>query len=236
LVVVGAHTHLAQVEHLAEPIRRTGPIVVAGYGTVGGKVVEMLRDAHEITVVIDQQLAPGVDVVGNVLEHATLARANVRMASAVVLALSNDSEGVFATAVVRDYAPEVPLIVRVNRMPNVARLYQAGADFALSVGQMAGEILAYHLLGEQAVAVESRIRFVRLAAGALAGLHPWRAQVRERTGAAVVAVERNQHVFVKFDEAFEVRPDDVLFVCGTTSSLDQYLREFQAKPADSPHA
>ena len=236
LVVVGAHTHLAQVEHLAEPIRRTGPIVVAGYGTVGGKVVEMLRDAHEITVVIDQQLAPGVDVVGNVLEHATLARANVRMASAVVLALSNDSEGVFATAVVRDYAPEVPLIVRVNRMPNVARLYQAGADFALSVGQMAGEILAYHLLGEQAVAVESRIRFVRLAAGALAGLHPWRAQVRERTGAAVVAVERNQQVFVKFDEAFEVRPDDVLFVCGTTSSLDQYLREFQAKPADSPHA
>jgi Trk K+ transport system NAD-binding subunit len=131
LVVVGAHANLAQVEHLAAPIRRTGPIVVAGYGTVGGKVVQMLRDAHELTIAIDRQLAPGVDIVGNVLEHATLARANVRAASAVVLALSNDSEGVFATAVVRDYAPEVPLIVRVNRAPNVARLYQSGADFAL---------------------------------------------------------------------------------------------------------
>ncbi len=234
LVVVGAQTSLAQVERLAAPIRRTGPIVVAGYGTVGGKVVEMLRDAHEITVVIDQQRVPGVDVVGNVLEHATLARANVRAASAVVLALSNDSEGVFATAVVRDYAPEVPLIVRVNRVPNVARLYQAGADFALSVGQMAGEILAYHLLGEQTVAVEPRIKFVRLAPGALVGRHPWRSQVREQTGAAVVAVERDQSVFVKFDDDFQVAPSDVLFVCGTRSSLDQYVREFQATPAESP--
>ena len=236
LVAVGAHAHLAQVERLVAPIRRTGPIVVAGYGTVGGKVVEMLRDAHELTVVIDQQLAPGVDIVGNVLEHTTLDRANVRAASAVVLALSNDSEGVFATAVVRDYAPEVPLIVRVNRAPNVARLYQAGADFALSVGQMAGEILAYHLLGEQAVVVEPRIKFVRLAPGALVGQHPWRAGVRERTGAAVVAVQRDSQVFVTFDEAFRVRPDDLLFVCGTLGSLDQYLREFEAAPVASPRA
>ena len=234
LVVVGAHANLTQVEHLAAPIRRTGPIVVAGYGTVGGKVVQMLRDAHELTVVIDQQLAPGVDIVGNVLDHATLERASVRAASAVVLALSNDSEGVFATAVVRDYAPEVPLIVRVNRAPNVARLYQSGADFALSVGQVAGQILAYHLLGDHAVAVEQRLKFVRMSAGALVGLHPWRAQVRERTGAAVVAVERDREVFVKFDGSFEVRPDDTLFLCGTTGSLDQYLREFQATPANSP--
>ena len=117
------------VERLAESIRRTGPIVVAGYGTVGGKVVEMLRDARETTIVIDQQLLTGADIVGNVLEHLTLDRANVRAASAVVLALSNDSEGVFATAVVRDYAPEVPLIVRVKRVPNVGAAVPGGRRF-----------------------------------------------------------------------------------------------------------
>lgn len=235
LVAVGAQANLAHVEQLAAPIHRTGPIVVAGFGTVGGKVVEMLRDARETTLVIDEQLMPGVDVVGNVLEHATLERARVREASAVVLALSNDSSGIFATAVVRDYAPEIPLIVRVNRAPNVPRLYQVGADFALSVGQVAGEILAYHLLAEQRVAVEQRLKFVRLGAGGLVGLHPWRAHVRERTGAAVVAVERDQNVFVKFDESFRVRPDDVLFVCGTISGLDQYMREFKPEPAENPH-
>jgi K+/H+ antiporter YhaU regulatory subunit KhtT len=104
------------------------------------------------------------------------------------------------------------------------------------VGQVAGEILAYHLLGEQAVAVEQRLKFVRVGAGALVGLHPWRAQVRERTGAAVVAVERDQNVFVKFDDAFRVRPDDVLFVCGTLGGLDQYTREFKAASVENPHA
>ncbi|MFO1371504.1 MAG: TrkA C-terminal domain-containing protein [Candidatus Competibacteraceae bacterium] len=236
LVVVGTPANLAQVERLATPIRRTGPLVVAGYGTVGSKVVEMLRDANETTIVIDERPGSGVDVVGNVLEHATLAQAKVRDASAVVLALSNDSAGVFATAVVRDYAPDVPLIARVNRAPNVARLYQAGADFALSVGQVAGQILAYHLLGENAVLVEQRLKFARVAAGTLAGTHPWRINVRERTGAVVVAVERDKHVFVELDDDFRVQQGDILFVCGTLESLDQYLREFHASPDGGPLA
>ena len=230
LVVVGAQENLVKMEHLAAPIRRTGPIVVAGYGTVGHKVTEMLRDAGETSIVIDQQPGPGVDVVGNVLDHAVLKQAKIHEASAVVLALSNDSAGVFATAVVRDYAQDVRLIARVNRAPNVARLYQAGADFALSVGQVAGQILAYHLLGEHAVSVEPRIKFARLPAGTLAGAHPWRAAVRERTRAAVVALERGDDVLVQFDEDLRVRPDDIVYVCGTLGSLDQYMREFRAFP------
>jgi len=236
LVVAGAHANLAKVERLAIPIRRSGPIVLAGCGTVGSKVVEMLNDAGETTIVIDQEALPGVDIVGNVLEHATMQRASVRSASAVVLALSNDSEGVFATAVVRDHAPEVPLIVRANRAPNIPRLYQAGADFALSVGQVAGQILAYHLRGEQAVAVQHRLKFIRVAAGGLAWGHPWRDRVRERTGAAVVAVERGESVIVEFDEAFVVQPDDSLFVCGTPGSLESYLHEFATSLADAQRA
>jgi voltage-gated potassium channel len=227
LVVAGAHANLAKVERLAIPIRRSGPIVLAGYGTVGSKVVEMLSDADETTIVIDQEALPGVDIVGNVLEHATMERASVRSASAVVLALSNDSEGVFATAVVRDHAPEVPLIVRANRAPNIPRLYQAGADFALSVGQVAGQILAYHLRGEQAVAVQHRLKFIRVAAGGLAWGHPWRDQVRERTGAAVVAVERGETCSSSSMMISWCSPDDILFVCGTPGSLESYLQRIR---------
>ncbi|CAK0763069.1 Trk active potasium channel [Gammaproteobacteria bacterium] len=232
LVAVGAHANLIKVEHLATPIRRHGAIVVAGYGTVGGKVAEMLRDAGETAIIIDIRAAPGVDVVGNVLEHATLDQAKVLEASAVVLALSNDSAGVFATAVVRDYAPDVPLIARVNRAPNVARLYQAGADFALSVGQVAGQILAHHLLGEDAVTVEQRLKFARLAAGSLVGAHPWQIGIDNRTGAAIVAVERGKEVFVEFSPEFRVGKDDLIFVCGTRGGLDKYMREFGTAPAE----
>jgi Trk K+ transport system NAD-binding subunit len=231
LVAVGTHAKLEEVERMAMPIRRTGPIVLAGYGAVGRKVVEMLLDAGETCVVIDREAAPGVDVVGNVLEHATLNLARVREASAVILALSDDSESVFATAVVRDYAPEVPLIVRVIRAPNTARIYRSGADFAISVGQVAGQILAYHLLGEQVIAVENRIKFSRLSAGTLAGENPWRNEALERTGAKIVAVERGQDVLVEFDDDFSLRADDALFVCGTINSLERYQREFQSTAA-----
>lgn len=231
LVAVGAHHNLAKVERMATPINRHGHIVVAGFGAVGSKVAQMLNDAGEATVVIDTHPGDGVDVVGDVLEHSILDKARVREASAVVIALSNDSLGVFATAVVRDYAPELPLIARVNRAPNVARLYQAGADFALSLGQVAGQILAHHLLGENAVMVEQRLKFAQVAPGLLVGAHPWRAEVRERTAAAVVAVVRAQDVLVEFDADFRVRDDDVLFVCGTTESLDRFARVFGGTPS-----
>jgi len=236
LVVVGAHANLEKVERMAMPIRRTGPIVVAGYGTVGHKIIEMLHDAGETCVVIDWVSGPGVDVVGNVLEQVTLDQARVREASAVILALSDDSESLFATAAVRDYAPEVPLIVRVLRSSNTARLYRSGADFAISVGQVAGQILAHHLLDEQVVNVESRIKFSRLSAGTLVGAHPWRSQALDRTGAKVVAVERGHDVLVEFDDDFLVRRDDALFVCGSIDSLERYQREFQVTTAPAVRA
>ncbi|WP_422901063.1 potassium channel family protein [Propionivibrio sp.] len=228
LVIVGAPANLEKVERMAMPIRRTGPIVLAGFGAVGRKVIEMLKDAGETCIVIDQVAATGVDVVGNILEQATLRQARVHEAGAVILALSDDSESVFATVVVREYAPEVPLIVRVNRTPNTVRLYRSGADFAISKGQVAGQILAYHLLDELVVPVENRIKFSRLSAGTLAGVHPWHSEELERTGAKVVAVEHASEVFVEFDDAFRVCPDDALYVCGTLNSLARYQRLFDA--------
>ena len=68
LVVVGVHAGLEQVERMAMPINREGPIVLAGLGAVGQKVVEMLLDAGETCTVIDRVAAPGVDVVGSVLD------------------------------------------------------------------------------------------------------------------------------------------------------------------------
>lgn len=228
LVVAGAHANLRKVEHLAAPIDRDGPIIIAGHGAVGQKVAQLLRDAGERTMVIDTNPGEGVDVVGNVLEQSTLDRATVRKAKAVVVALSDDSAGIFATAVLRDYAPDLLLIARVNRAPNVARLYEAGADFALSVGQVAGQILAFHLLEEGGTMVEQHLKFARVKAGALAGQHPWRAGTSNRTGVTIVAIERDGDVHVEFDAAFRIDARDVVFICGTAEGLANYMKTYGA--------
>ncbi len=230
LVVIGAHENLLKVDALAAPIPRLGAIVVAGYGEVGRKVVEMLQDAGETTTVIDAQAQDGVDVVGNLLEESTLERARVREAGTLVMALSDDSAGVFGTAVVRDYAPRIRLIARVNRASNVPRLYQAGADFAVSVGQVAGQLLAHHLLGDRALAMDQRLMCMRMSPGSLVGAHPWRAGVRERSGASLVGLERGGKVVVEFDERFRIESGDVIFVCGTAASIETFGRDFRSAP------
>ena len=65
LVVVGTPDNLERIKRVAMPIRRSGPIVLAGYGSVGRKVTQMLNDAGEACVVIDRVAAPGVTVVSN---------------------------------------------------------------------------------------------------------------------------------------------------------------------------
>ncbi len=228
LVVVGTPENLARLERMAMPIRRTGPCIIAGFGAVGFKVTQMLQDAGERCLVVDTQALAGVDILGNVLELGTLQRAKVREASAVILALSDDSESIFAAAAVRDYAPQVPLIVRVCRARNTERIYRAGADFAISEAEVAGQILAYHLLGEHLIPVENSLRINRLSAGNLIGSHPWQYQIRQRSGANIIAIERGGEVYVEFGEDFAIAAGDGLLVCGTLSALQRFQTEFQA--------
>ncbi len=227
LVVAGAPERLERLERLAMPIRRRGPCIVAGCGAVGSKVAQLLRDAGETCTVIDIRPCPDVDILGNVLESSTLQRAGVREASAMILALSDDSETIFAAAAVRDHAPDVPLIVRVNRARNTERIYRTGVDFAISEGEVAGQILAFHLLGEQFVSVENGIRISRLSAGALAGLHLWQDAVRAHSGASIIAVVRDDEVLMDFDGDFQIHASDALLVCGTVRDLERFQHAFQ---------
>ena len=89
----------------------------------------------------------------------------------------------------RAYAPDIPIIASVSLVENVSRIQQAGADFAMSVSQVAGQILAHHVLGET-VSHQPRIKLLKIPPGGLEGSSPVEAQIRERTGCSVVAVER----------------------------------------------
>ena len=171
----------------------------------------------------------GVDIVGNALDWETLKQAGVRSASAVVLTLGNDSEALFAATVIREFAPDVPLIARVNQPQSVHRLYRVGADLALSIGQVAGQFLAQHLLGEEFISLEQDLKLVKVDASGLVGKHPLRAGVREGTGCQVVAIERAGEVIVEFADDCRVKEADAVFVAGSRKAIDAYYSHFQAK-------
>ena len=225
LVAAGSPDSIRRLSEMARPITQEGPLVVAGLGAVGRELVELLENAGEDVRAIDAADRPGVHLVGDVLDPAVLERASIAEARAVIFALNNDSTTLFATTVVRDHAPDIPIFASVVLVENVGRIQQAGADFALSVSQVAGQILAHHVLGET-VSHQARIKLVKVQAGALSGRSPLDARIRERTGCSVVAVERDGEAVMDIPVDFVLTADDAVYICGTAAAFNRYYEEF----------
>jgi Trk K+ transport system NAD-binding subunit len=229
LVAVGSRESVDRLSELAEGAaarRRHGHFVVCGGGEVGRKVAELLRVVGEPVRLIDRRPGEGVDQVGDVLDLRVLEAADVGNARAVILALDTDSVTLFATVILKDLAPEVPVIARVNHSENVERIHRAGAYFALSISQVSGQMLARKLLGQEAVAVDPELKILEVPAAGLAGHHPADLQIRERTGCSVVAVERGDEVLVELGPDFLFAPEDRIYVCGSTAAVRRFPEVF----------
>jgi Trk K+ transport system NAD-binding subunit len=227
-VAVGSHDSIDRLSRLAEgsvATRRHGPFVVGGGGEVGRKVAELLRAVGEEVRLIDRNPGPEVDLVGDVLDAKVLEGAGAKEAQAVILALNTDASTLFATVILKDVAPEVPVIARVNHSENLERIHRAGAYFALSISQVSGQMLAKKLLGQEAVAVDPQLKILKVSANGLSGRRPADLRLRERTGCSVVAVERGEEVLVELGEDFRFQREDAVYVCGSTGAVRRFAAE-----------
>ena len=230
LVSVGSVESLEKLTELASngrgAVRREGHFIVAGHGEVGRKVTQLLRDAGERVTIIDLHGGDGVDVAGDVLEPGILESAGVAEAQTVVLAVDNDSSTLFATVIVKDQAPDVTIIARVNEAENVERIHHAGADFALSISQVSGQILAHRLLRREAIAIDPQLRLLKTGAAKLANRLTGSLGVRERTGCSLVAVERGDDLIVELGPDFRFQADDLVYVCGTNAATQRFAADY----------
>ena len=231
LVALGGKQSIDRLSELTEggvTTRRKGHFVVGGGGEVGRKVAELLRAVGEEVRLIDRRPGPEVDQVGDVLDLKVLQAAGIATAQAAILALDTDSATLFATVILQDLAPEVPVIARVNHSENVERIHRAGAYFALSISQVSGQMLARKLLGQEAIEVDPQLEILKLAAGGLAGRRPAELALRGRTGCSVVAVERGDRVLVDLGADFRFAADDAVYVCGTPGAVRRFTAAFGA--------
>jgi len=164
LELVGDAESLAKAAQQAgaKLLRNSGPFLVGGFGEVGRKVHELLTDAEEEVRVVERAAGTNVDVVGDVLDSSVLARAGIAEARALVLALDSDDSTLFATVIARDIVDDVPIIARVNHARNLDNIHRAGADYALSISDISGEMLSARLLGRQARVREEHRRVTRI--------------------------------------------------------------------------
>ena len=226
LVAVGSGPAVEKLSKLAKPLHSKGPIVVCGYGEVGAKLSELLGDAGEELIVVDRVERPGVTVVGDVLDRSTLTECRVAEARTVILALGDDATTMFAASVIRDHARDTPIVARVNRAEHVERIHLAGADFALSLSEVAAELLAQKLLGAEWISLEARVKVERVSGAGLEGSSPVEAKVGATTGCIVVAVQRDEAITVDFPEGFRIESGDTVYIAGLEENIDRYYEAF----------
>jgi Trk K+ transport system NAD-binding subunit len=219
LELVGDDQSLDLAKHIigGNYLRQRGPFLVAGFGEVGRKVHQLLEDAGEEVRVVEREPLPRVSVVGNVLDPSVLERAGINDARAIVLALNSDDATLFATVIARDIAHDIPVIARVNHSRNLDNMHRAGADYALSISDVSGEMLSSRLLGRSARAREERRSVVRVAGSRFAGSTI--SELAEHlAGAAILAIERNGSRLSPHQAQLRIEAADTLWLCATGSA------------------
>ncbi|WP_435097487.1 potassium channel family protein [Halarchaeum sp. P4] len=222
LLVAGPTEALKDLKELTlaeHRVHTRGPVVVAGHGEVGSTVRSVLDSEGVENTVVDVEDKQGVDVVGDISDPGVLSEAGVADATALVLALGDDTSTVFSTLVAREEVEELDIVARVDEVGSASKLYAAGADYVLALATVSGRMLADTILGENVMSLDTGVTIVRTAAPELAGHTLAGADVRSRTGCTVIAVERDGEVLSDLDPDFEFREDDTLVVAGDDEAV-----------------
>lgn len=197
-------------------------VVVCGYGDAGQAATKTLREENIDVTVIDSKGMDGVDVIGDITRLDTLQRARVADARSVVIAVNDDPTAIYTAILINQFAPDVEVIVRANDFENIWKLYNGGADYVLSLPTVTGEILASTLIGEEILTPTDNFEFVRSEAPNLVGSTLAEADVRNKTGATVVGVERDGTLLTKVGPTFTVEAGDALIAAGSEGAISRF--------------
>jgi len=230
LLVAGSHRALEQVNSrlISPKASRDDRIVVAGYGVVGRSAVEALDEKDISHTVVDMEDHEGVDIVGDISDPETLSRCGIEDARFILLALSDDTTTMYMTVALEELAPDTEVIARANDVENTAKLYRGGGEYVLALSTVTGRMLSSALLEDEDVLTpDTQFSIVRTAASELAGTTLADADVRTKTGATVVAVERNGTLITDPGPDSTVQEGDTLIVAGSDECVNDFTEQFR---------
>lgn len=211
-------------------------IIVCGWGRVGRTIADHLRGAGRDVVVVENDPARvdasgATTVEGDATDDEVLRAAGIERASALVAALSNDSDNLFVTLSARSLRPDLLIVARARTESVDAKLLQAGANRVVNPQLIGGARMAA-LATQPAVAdfldvvmhdgsLEFRLADVPLDEGSmLAGRTLREAQIRDRTGALVLAVRSADGSFLTNPSPdVQLQASQLLIAIGTEAQL-----------------
>lgn len=203
--------------------KKTGEVIIAGYGLVGQTVQKYLTNNNIPNRVLDNIEMDGVDIVGDITDEGILNEAVTENTSSVVLAVSNDNTAIYATLILRNIDPGIEIIARANEPTTGAKLYRAGADYVLNLSTVSGRMIFSAIVeSDNILSSDTNYEIVRTVAPKLVGIQPNPKQIRKITGSTIVMVKRGGTSITDFSSDFEIEEHDELIIVGSDDTINKF--------------
>ncbi|MGZ4390315.1 MAG: potassium channel family protein [Gaiellaceae bacterium] len=225
--------------------------IICGYGRVGRRIAQELRDAGVPFVVLDfnpevLEIARGDDVLwidGRGTEDEDLAEAGLMRARGILAASDSDSDNLYIVLSARAQRPDLTIVARASDAEAEKKLRLAGADRVVQPYSTAGVEMATLAIKPQVAAFLDIVsthggpdlRFEEIEVTPTcpeAGKSIRDLRVRHQTGALIVALRKS-------DGRFDTTPDpevrlevgDVMIAVGTAPELRRLEELFAPQEA-----
>ena len=221
--------------------KMSGHVIVCGWGRVGREVARFLASARRQVVVVDREPdrlseVPYASVHGDVTDDETLLRAGIERAATLVAALDTDADNLYVTVAAKSMRPDLQIIARARNESSEPKLVRAGADRVVNPQHLGGDRMASFVTQPHVVdfvdivmhdgTLEFRLEELAVSSTSpLAGKTVRSTQIRDHTGALVLAIRRPDGVFVTNPSPEDViGAGDVLISVGTADQLGSLAR------------
>ncbi len=210
--------------------------ILVGYGDVGKRIAQVLKDANASFVVVDKNEAKLKDkdfeyVAGNATDEEVLRRAGIQKASTVIIVLNNDADIIYATLLARNLNPHCIIIARANLTRSIDKIYRAGADYVASISIVAGQMLARMVLGQEEETIKmfeglEIERYHVTSDSPLAGKSIAEAGIRSRIGCTIIGIEEKGRTTTNIDPSIVLREGMRLAIIGNRQQILKFQQEY----------
>jgi len=208
-------------------------IIVCGYGRVGKEVSDHLEEERVNFVVVEnnrllfEEESRRLFVEGDATTETVLKEAGIKAARAIIATLPDDSQNILITLISKDLNPELQVIARANTANHEEHLYRSGATKVVMPEKIGGAVMVSQLLTPGIydcinAIVRHGLGIERIHIGEdspLNGASLKDSDIRERTGATVVAVESTGRYVPNPGPDYRLSAGDSLIVLGNRDQL-----------------
>ncbi len=214
-------------------------IIVIGLGRVGMKAVNELIEKNEKFVVIDTSIDDDnsndlinkfLFIKGDATDDNILYAAGIVRARALIVTTANASTTVFVVLSAKVLNPDIFIVARCDNDNDIQKLIRAGADKAINPYAIGGQRLVNILVNPNVVdffetSLGSKENSINIENIQLSPSSIWigksliEMNLRQRTGATIIAVMRENKPITQLDGNLNLIANDILLTLGTKEQL-----------------